>query len=194
MPKKIDHEERKKLIVSKALDVFSRIGYQNTSFRLIANECGLSRATVYQYFSHKEEIYTFAAKEVTEDLFRKYTDPEWLKDISEIDKIEAICLDFMVISKEHRHEIVNLVVAMAQMGLDFRMAVKHRTARLELYLGRLIRAGIKKGNIKKCKSTKIAEQIIILLESFCFQLVFFEIQIEESEDIVKSYIGNLRFK
>jgi len=192
MPKKIDHEKRKRLIVSKALEVFTREGYQNTSFQLIASECGLSRATVYQYFSHKEDIYTYAAKSVTEDLFKKYVSPQWMNKVSEIDNLKAVSRDFMKLARDHRQEIVNLVAAMSQAGMDFRLTVKHRTARLELHMGRLIRSGIKDHTIKKCKSTQIAEQLLILLESYCFQLVFFEIQAEESENIVMSFLDNLK--
>ena len=65
MPKKVDKEERKELIMNSALAVFAREGYREANLSLIAEESGISRPTVYQYFNDKNDIYYYAVKLVT---------------------------------------------------------------------------------------------------------------------------------
>ena len=72
MPKKIDHEERKVIILKKALEIFARDGYRDSNLSSIAEECGLSRPTLYQYFKDKKEIYYYAVKLITGKMFTKY--------------------------------------------------------------------------------------------------------------------------
>lgn len=44
-------------IVDVSLDLFGRLGFFNTSVDAIAKEAGISRATLYQYFPGKDEIF-----------------------------------------------------------------------------------------------------------------------------------------
>ena len=73
MPKIVDKEERMQMILEKALEVFSRVGYRDSNLSLIAEACSLSRPTVYQYFGDKKEIYYYAVKNVTSKMFERYS-------------------------------------------------------------------------------------------------------------------------
>ena len=73
VPKIVDKEERMQMILSKALEVFAKVGYRESNLSLIAEACCLSRPTVYQYFSDKKEIYYYAVKNVTSRMFEKYS-------------------------------------------------------------------------------------------------------------------------
>ena len=74
MPKKIDHEQRKINILNNALKVFAQEGYKNSNLSLIAKKSGISRPTIYQYFKDKDEIYYYAVKLVTGNMFEKYVE------------------------------------------------------------------------------------------------------------------------
>lgn len=45
-----------KIIAAKALELFLKNGYENTSIRMIAAEVGISHAALYKHFSCKREI------------------------------------------------------------------------------------------------------------------------------------------
>ena len=77
MPKKIEHEERKITILKKALEIFARDGYRDSNLSTIAQECGLSRPTLYQYFKDKKEIYYYAVKLVTGKRCEEYSQMGW---------------------------------------------------------------------------------------------------------------------
>ena len=94
MPKKIDHEERKVRILKTALDVFAREGYRDSNLSLIAEQCGLSRPTIYQYFKDKNEIFYYAVKLVTGRMFTRYATVAWDESCGDtIQRIEWICND-----------------------------------------------------------------------------------------------------
>ncbi|NCC65075.1 MAG: TetR/AcrR family transcriptional regulator [Spirochaetia bacterium] len=196
MPKKIDHEERKEKILQTALKVFAREGYRDSNLSLIASECGISRPTIYQYFKDKEEIYYYAVKLVTGRMFSKYASYAWSTDQDYISRITTICLDIMQTASEHDGELTSLVDVMLQMkreGRDFNEIVLRRTAKLTILFKRLLRMGVMNGDIIECDLNKLADHLLLLLESSCFQVAFldtFDMQI--SKQLVSSYLNFYR--
>ena len=64
MPKIVDHDNRKREILEKALELFSLSGFHASSFAEIAESCGLSRTNMYNYFKSKEEIFFYAVEDI----------------------------------------------------------------------------------------------------------------------------------
>ncbi|MDF1554037.1 MAG: TetR/AcrR family transcriptional regulator [Deferrisomatales bacterium] len=57
-------ELRRQQIVSEAIHVFFELGYEGASLRDLARRVGINKATVYHYFSSKEEILYHIVREV----------------------------------------------------------------------------------------------------------------------------------
>jgi AcrR family transcriptional regulator len=192
MPKKIDHEERKEKILQTALKVFAREGYRDSNLSLIAQECGISRPTIYQYFKDKEEIYYYAVKLVTGRMFTKFALFAWDTPDNFIDRINLICNDIMDTASAHEGELTSLVDVMLQMkkeGRDFNAIVLRRTAKLTILFKRLLRAGIKEGDIVQCDINKVADHILLLLESCCFQVAFLDtFDMVLSKELINNYL------
>ena len=55
-------------IISAALNVFGRYGYQRTSMELIAQAAGISRPALYQHFSGKDDIFLAAGERMADEL------------------------------------------------------------------------------------------------------------------------------
>ena len=198
MPKKIDHEERKEKILQTALKVFAREGYRDSNLSLIATECGISRPTIYQYFKDKEQIYYYAVKLVTGRMFTKYADYAWNTTDGIIKRILTICDDIIEISTHHREELTSLMDVMLQLkkeGTDFSDIILRRTAKLHILFKRLLRLGIKTGEVLECDVNRITHHLVILLESFCFQLAFLDaFDVEGSKELVSNYLQLLKPK
>ena len=196
MPKKIDHEERKEKILQTALKVFAREGYRDSNLSLIAIECGISRPTIYQYFKDKEEIYYYAVKLVTGRMFNKYASYAWSTDQDYISRITSICLDIMQTASEHDGELTSLVDVMLQMkkeGRDFNEIVLRRTAKLTILFKRLLRMGVKEKDIIECDVNKVADHILLLLESSCFQVAFLDtFDMQLSKQLISNYLNFYR--
>jgi len=192
MPKKIDHDERKERIVQTALKVFAREGYRNSNLSLIANECGISRPTIYQYFHDKEQIYYYAVKLVTARMFNKYATYAWGTDVNTIDRIVHICCDIIDAAKNSEGELTNLLDVMSQMkreGKDFNDIVLRRTAKLTILFKRLLRSGIMNHEVIECDVDKVSDHLLILLESSCLRVGFFEvIDLERDKQLIGNYL------
>ncbi len=55
-PKIVDKEQKRRSIVEASLRVFARNGYEATRTIDIAQEAGIGKGTIYEYFRSKEEI------------------------------------------------------------------------------------------------------------------------------------------
>lgn len=197
MPKKIDHEERKEKILQVALKVFAREGYRDSNLSLIAAECGISRPTIYHYFKDKEDIYYYAVKLVTGRMFTKYADYAWNTNDPIVQRITTICDDVIDMALEHRGELISLVDVMLQLkkeGTDFSDIILRRTAKLHILFKRLLRLGIANGEIASVDSSKVTQHLVLLLESFCFQIAFLDsFDVEGAKELVASYLQMLRY-
>ncbi|MGD6731402.1 MAG: TetR/AcrR family transcriptional regulator [Pleomorphochaeta sp.] len=194
MPKKIDHEQRKVKILQTALDVFAKEGYKDSNLSLIAQECGISRPTIYQYFKDKDEIYYYAVKLVTGKMFEKYVDFAWNSDDNVLDRVISICSDIIDTGVEHIGELTSLVDVMFVMrkeGTDFNSVILRRTAKLNILFKRLLRLGLDRGDIKEGTSIdKVTEHIVLLLESFCIELAFLELKdATKNKDLISTYLN-----
>ena len=115
MPKKVDKEERKELIMSSALAVFAREGYREANLSLIAEESGISRPTVYQYFNDKNDIYYYAVKLVTGKMFKRYSAIAWAEnDDTELDRIFKIFKEPIYFSINRAYHLIESVTIRQQ--------------------------------------------------------------------------------
>jgi AcrR family transcriptional regulator len=62
---RVKTEDRRQAIMQAALGVFHEVGYERASMSEIAARLGGSKATLYSYFSSKEELYAAAMLEET---------------------------------------------------------------------------------------------------------------------------------
>ncbi|MDY4889558.1 MAG: TetR/AcrR family transcriptional regulator [Sphaerochaetaceae bacterium] len=185
MPKKVDHEKRKEMILKVALEVFARDGYDDSKLSDIAKSSSLSRATLYQYFQNKEDIYYYALKQSTEDMFVKYSEVEWTGKSHPLNGILDICDDIMDTAARNIDQIRNLIVAVSKIDQQLEDAVYRRTAKLQHLIRRLLRSGIRDGVISDCDVDMEVRRIVILLESYCFQLTYFS---HDSAEVVRTVL------
>lgn len=61
-------DEIRENILSKAQDLFIKKGYQKTSMKEIADQCGISKSNLYNYFNGKESIYEILTVSIRENL------------------------------------------------------------------------------------------------------------------------------
>lgn len=62
MPKRVDHEQYRQELASRAVAVFRAKGYHGLSMRAMADALGVSKGVLYHYFASKEAL--FAASSV----------------------------------------------------------------------------------------------------------------------------------
>ena len=73
MPKKVDPEERRRLIADALMRVAADQGLESVSLRHVAAQAGVSAGMVQHYFSSRDEMMTFALAVVRERSQHKVT-------------------------------------------------------------------------------------------------------------------------
>ncbi len=196
MPKIINHDQRKEEILNTALAVFAREGYKDSNLSLIAQECGISRPTIYQYFHDKEEIYYYAVKLVTSKMFRKYADIAWETTGNIAEKLKEICVDIISMGYENQKSLTALVDVMMLLrkeGKDFSDVILKRTAKLNILFKRLLRLGITNNELKAVAVNDVTGHLMTLIEAFCFQIAFLDAyEPESSISLLTIYIDSLK--
>lgn len=195
MPKRIDHEKRKEQILKTALDIFGKEGYKDSNLSLIAEACGISRPTIYQYFKDKEEIYYYAVKLVTGRMFSRYVVWAWDEQRGDaIDRINLICDDIItqaVSSEGELQSLMDVMLHLKRENVDFSEVIVKRTIKLTILIKRLLLDGIHKGTVKEDTDINIvASHLFTLLEAFCFQIAFLgNFDLGSSKNFVSTYLN-----
>ena len=197
VPKIVDKEERMQMILSKALEVFAKVGYRKSNLSLIAEACCLSRPTVYQYFSDKKEIYYYAVKNVTSRMFEKYSNIAFAPgDQDEIERLRMIVLDIFSFARENESTLSNLVefiLSEKKSGVDVYSSIRSRTAKMRILIKRLVLQGIHRNTIRECDADKVGEEIFSLVVAEAFQVGFFpSFSAEEASSIVSEFLEAFR--
>ena len=197
VPKIVDKEERMQMILSKALEVFAKVGYRESNLSLIAEACCLSRPTVYQYFSDKKEIYYYAVKNVTSRMFEKYSNIAFAPgDQDEIERLRMIVLDIFSFARENESTLSNLVefiLSEKKSGVDVYSSIRSRTAKMRILIKRLVLQGIHRNTIRECDADKVGEEIFSLVVAEAFHVGFFpSFSAEEASSIVSEFLEAFR--
>ena len=69
--------ETRQAITVAAVALFSSKGYEKTSIEDIARTAGIGKATIYTYFSTKDEIFLAYCDDELEDSFAQFTTPQF---------------------------------------------------------------------------------------------------------------------
>lgn len=197
VPKIVDKEKKMQMILSKALEVFAKVGYRESNLSLIAEACCLSRPTVYQYFSDKKEIYYYAVKNVTSRMFEKYSNIAFAPgDQDEIERLRMIVLDIFSFARENESTLSNLVefiLSEKKSGVDVYSSIRSRTAKMRILIKRLVLQGIHRNTIRECDADKVGEEIFSLVVAEAFQVGFFpSFSAEEASSIVSEFLEAFR--
>jgi len=173
LPKIINHEERKEEIMEKALKVFIEKGYSNTKIAQIAEGCGISRTTLYQYFKNKDDIFRYTIKYATDFLEKDYRQIIKLDNLSYPEKIELLTVNILKTCYEERVLLSVLVEFLFQVkkdGLDLTDRIKRRTIRLQRLFSRLFQKAYESGEIASSDTKQLTNVIFALIQSYVIQV------------------------
>jgi len=170
----VEHEERRKKILEKALAVFMDDGFENATFQKIADRCGITRTILYLYFKNKKEIFTYSIKQLLLSVEEKIKSIISNTTLSSIDKITNVLLSIFSLFEQNRQllsVVLNYLLHIAKSDANPEGLVRRRTVKLRHFLSTMLIAGIKAGELKK-EDVKIStDYLYSFIESAIFQLV-----------------------
>ena len=76
MGERLKGDERRRVIIDAALALFARKGFRGTTTKEIAEAAGCSEATIFKYFTSKDELYSaiLEVKSAIEETLAKATE------------------------------------------------------------------------------------------------------------------------
>ena len=96
-----ERKVRRKRILNGALEVFHKSGIEGSTMDEIANESGFGKATLYYYFSSKEEVFCAIMENGWKPLWEKLEDTIHSDDLKENELfIDALCKVANIILKD----------------------------------------------------------------------------------------------
>jgi AcrR family transcriptional regulator len=197
MPKIIDHKQRKIAILRQAFSLFARDGYQETSLSHLADACGISRPTLYLYFRDKEEIFTYAVKYYTDEMFSDYRDVASGSGpvLPQIHKIVADIINKCWHSRDFITSLGDFLFQKRQEDRNFPEAIRRRTVKLDHLLRRMIREGMETGEIRSIPIEATSMQILDFIQAYLFKLAIINAaDPKQTMKVISAYLDGLAVK
>jgi AcrR family transcriptional regulator len=174
MSARIDHESRRLEIASRAMKLFSQVGYDNVSLIMIASSAGVARTVLYRYFRSKREVLDAAILAATRQIMG-----ECKKEIARrgkvSDRLGMVCFhvaDVLFEKKEFLAAIFDFVLSMVRSGEDMGERIHRFTGGIKAVFRELLTEGVVKGEFKpEIDPERAAEGFYSLLESCVLRII-----------------------
>ena len=174
MATEVNHDERRQMVVAKALGLFAKMGYAKVSFLTISEATGIARTALYRYFKTKREIFDEAIHSVTSVLVDELKAIS-VKELPVPRRIEQSCLVVMEAihsNKEFFYSICDFVFSMVRTGENMTPRIEMFTGGFRVALQRLVVEGVENGELKNNTDPEsAAEAFFALMESFAFRVL-----------------------
>ena len=170
----VEHDQRRKKILEKALTVFMDDGFENATFQKIADRCGITRTILYLYFKNKREIFNYSIKQLLLTVEEKIISISTDKSLTSIEKITNVLLSIFKHFEQNRQllsVVLDYLLHISKSDIDPEARVRRRTVKLRHILSSMLIAGIKSGELKKVHVKTAADYLYSFIESAIFQLV-----------------------
>jgi len=158
-------EERISQIVTAAEDVFTRKGFNEARMDDIAEETGLSKGTLYNYFRSKDDLIIAILDRIFQREFKAFEQA----DVSNMSATESIDLFANTVAKDIKLMLRLMPVAYEFLALAFRNKTVQKA--LKVYVNRymdilvpIIQSGIDSGEFKNVDAKEVAIAMGAILE------------------------------
>jgi len=168
----IDHEARRRAIISKSIQLFAEQGYDGVTYQKIADNCGIARTTLYKYFHSKRQIFNYAIWEVAKalsDRFAEILNPQD-RAIVRLDRLLHAVLQLLFQQRVILTVILDYVLAAQRAGQNLAHTIASHTIGLRRIIHSLIVEGVRTGELRRVKPRLATEQIYALLEAAILRL------------------------
>ena len=158
-------EERTSQIITAAEDVFTKKGFAEARMDDIAEETGLSKGTLYNYFKSKDDLIIAILDRIFQREFRAFEQ----NDLSTMGATETIDLFVDTVAKDIKLMLKLMPVAYEFLALAFRNKTVQKA--LKVYVNRymdilvpIIESGIDSGEFKEVDPKEVAIAMGAILE------------------------------
>ena len=167
-------DSRRRLVASRALRLFARLGFDKVSLQDISKATGVPRTALYRYFHSKREIFDAAISGVLAEL-RESINKAIERPVSVPERLLEVCdivVDGLFAHREFLLAIFNFAFAMVKAGEDMSSRVVGFTGGLVRAFGRLMTEGVADGSLGRAVDPALgAELFFSLMKSEAFNIL-----------------------
>jgi len=184
-PRVVDKEAKRKQILQAALPVFARSGLTGFKMIDIAEAAGVGKGTLYEYFPSKTDLIVGCFGDMMEDLGEFITAKAGTSD-DPVEQVRTTIGSTFEYFAQNRVRIAVLFDFYA-MGIPRRDGKPALIEMSPLYgemigqLGRIIQAGIDRGQFRPVNADLAASAILALLDGLFFQIALEVVSFDEDE-------------
>lgn len=191
MAKEINHVERRRMVVVKAMRLFAQMGYAKVSFLTISEATGIARTALYRYFKSKRELFDEAIHEITGGLMVELSDIMERKEPVSA-RLEQVCfqvVEEIYLKREFFLAIFDFVFSMVRAGENMTGRIALFTDGLKHVYRKLLAEGVHTGEIKQDLNPKeMSDVFFSVMESISFRML---LKTEKTPDAAKARFRTL---
>lgn len=198
-PMLIDKEVKKQEILLAAMKVFARKGVANTKMADVAEEAGIGKGTIYEYFKNKDDIFAEAFHHFMEQMDTVMA-KRLFKIYDPIEKIAALIAGWIEIIQNNSSDFIEILMDFWAEGVRY----KHQATVFDMkklydeyrkMVAEILEEGIAKGKIRPVNTTLTASILIAAMDGLALQWVLdhnvFQFN-EVADALTKSFIEGLK--
>lgn len=185
MARTTDKQARRKQIIEGALRVFARTGLSNFKMAEVAEEAGVGKGTLYEYFSSKEELIMGAVGDFMLE-FEQFVAAHVEGLASPVEKIEGMIrfsIEYCLENEDRLDALLDFYAvgiprsgggpALMDLGPRYQSVIQ--------WVGSLISEGIEQGTLRPVDPEFVASMILAMLDGFFFQAAIGAIKLDPTE-------------
>ncbi|MBQ2040145.1 MAG: TetR/AcrR family transcriptional regulator [Thermoguttaceae bacterium] len=169
----VDHQERRKMILERAFELFAEEGFSGVTYQKIADRCGISRTSIYKYFKDKDQIFIFAIKLSTDKLssiVEKVVARHELTPVDKIRRVLHLTIKLLTDNQVFLSVLLEYLTSLKSSGGDVRHKARARTIGMRVLLTRLVRDAIQQKFFRKGDPELIASRLFCIIEAYVLNL------------------------
>jgi AcrR family transcriptional regulator len=142
----VNADIRRRQVVARAAGLFDREGYHATNMNAVARAVGLQKATLYHYFSSKNEILHWIHEEFIDLLIEKQ---ESRKDgLSASEELRAMMRDVLELMDTHRGHVRVFFEHYRELSLESQETIRRKRDHYKTFVDGIIVRGVASGEFR----------------------------------------------
>ncbi|SIS16718.1 TetR/AcrR family transcriptional regulator [Williamsia sterculiae] len=194
MPKIVDHEERRGLIVAATMRVVDQVGLEGVTVRAIAREAGVSTGVLAHYFANKADILVAAHRAAFEQVANRI---ETLRSTTR-DPVDLLCRALEEALPLDRLRLLEAQIDVSFFGLalhDSTLRAARQASYASTVLGwqELIEEVVDLGFAQPgVDSTALAVETVALIDGISVQAVLFpeEMTVARQREVIRHHVNS----
>ncbi len=178
---------KKELILNTAREILAKQGYAKTTLDDIANALGMKKSSLYYYYQNKEALL---------DDVINFEKEKYLSLITDALNEGKTTFEKIIIYETKKFEYVQTVLKLQDLTLNIFYEIKNKIFKVTKeiqekeisLLSKVLNEGIKRKEIKKCDTNRVAHLLLTVSEAMRHREIYFaHFTIDKHIDFSKAY-------